>query len=492
MNQTNNIMSQTLLMYSQLVIPASQGRGYRFQSFKQSETFLQKHYSESKLNEQDKAIQLFLTEHLKIIWKKDGLDYALNKAEAALCFRCRISHEILKAAKLIYKRYGNNPRKPFTFDSILPLILSDDGRPYKLSFLTDKETKKMFFHGIQVLHECLKQGYSVGLAVSMVEQSPVIKSFLLEHGIYPYSDWTILNQTTVKKLEKTLQTFESLPKLEIEKFKQILESYALIYTKEREGKYSPCEPPTYEQLQRMNAYLKQTYQVTFADKTLIKYLKEMAYYLREVILIKHNLEFSWNLLSLDKSTDEFTTGHSHHETIEDPHNPNTIDEVAKAEILEKINHELIFLLDEVIDKKFLETLSNFSSRLTKVANHFKKASRLLLCKRLSQKKVAEAVRLSQTQVTRYIKPKLFSFYQQCRELLKEELIELIMGDSFIDDPDKIDDLDKLITLVEDCLNDKRVFPSDEEFRQYGGSNPENSDNLSLFLQRFEHYLTQQA
>ena len=468
-----------------MVIPVSQAtsrkEGYRFHPISKTEEFFQQTYPEfltaRELSEQeDKEIQSQLFSSLR-------KEPTLYDSREGICLRCRISHEIFKACKINYRRYGNNPRKPFVLDSLLLLFLTDNGQPFPSNYLEQKYRKE-FFHGIQVLHECIVKGKnSLGLAVNMILQSPIMEKFLLEHEIYPYSDWSILNNHSQGQLERVLQELYLLPVPDINRACLLLESYHFVYTEDRRrrGLYTPCVPPTDEQLERMIDYLWQTHQFKLDSKKLIKELKAIAKRLREAIIIRKGGNPDGVSLDVDDDERGFL-----HEKIPDPNTIYDSFEADRQEEWENLNEVLIESLDRAIQQKVAEGVKSFSSRIADLAPKFKEAIQLRVCQNLSQVLASRDLGIYQVRFTRYLEPRIKSLRQQCKVQVAEDLIKLIRGNDLVDAPQKLEEFEKLISLVETCLEENKVFLSDKDF--LGDSRTSSQNTPSLFIERLCYHL----
>ena len=187
---------------------------------------------------------------------------------AQLSLRCYISYQIRFVCIELAQHFGE--AHGFTAEDLFPIVLDDDGspapnhHPFSLAILEGYAPDKSQLNT---------------WATRLVKQHPELDRVLLNRGVYRATDWAILNDTSIEKLQRVLTHYHLLSKLEVAAASQLLTQYHQVYRQDRiqqrqQGRSrGRCQPPTQEQLQRMDARRP--------AKVMLAQLKQLAAQLRQ-------------------------------------------------------------------------------------------------------------------------------------------------------------------------------------------------------------------
>ena len=208
----------------------------------------------------------------------------VEKAQAGLCLRCYVSAPILMACKKIDSLFSGN--KSFSYQDLLPLVLSDDGKSLvvlgndgKTQMAVDDShqlapsTFKLF--SVDILRTYQRKaagGMSLdNWAFLRTKQYPELKTFLAEFGFQQFSDWTLINRIQVNQQERLS-----------ERDRLLVDAFHRVYRRDRrkQGKTTRCIDPTGNQLTEMNSLLKKEGEDFKAATELMIALKQIAKQLR--------------------------------------------------------------------------------------------------------------------------------------------------------------------------------------------------------------------
>ncbi|MGF1522565.1 MAG: hypothetical protein ACFBSF_09645 [Leptolyngbyaceae cyanobacterium] len=166
---------------------------------------------------------------------------------AQLSLRCYISHQIRFVCTDLAQRFGEV--HGFTAEDLFPIVLDDDGnpsphhRPFSLDILEGYDPGK---------------GQLSTWATRLVKTHTELDKVLINRGLYRATDWAILNDTSLTKLQRILTQYHLLSEAEVNAASQLLAQYHQVYRQDRirqrqQGQRGGrCHPPTREQLQRMD------------------------------------------------------------------------------------------------------------------------------------------------------------------------------------------------------------------------------------------------
>ena len=508
MNQSR-IKEISINLYSTIVKidAAYQGKGYKNQSILEAKRYLDEIVSKSsnKLylsKQQDEEMQSQLLDSLsKGDSFRDYLIDRLSNSREGMCVRCYISHFILQACQERFIRFSLGGKR-FQLRDLLPLVLTDDGKP-----LTSSLTKKSFVpYSFQILQEYLRRQPSSrkGLnrwVLMKTKQNDAIEKFLLECGVCVDSDWGILNTTSLKQIERVFREFylfspnaiQHLSESEIQRAVAILHSFHEIYRGDRQKnhQYGPCQPPIDNQLQRMSEYLWANYQIKITSKRLIDEIKAIASRLRDYRICGQNIGFKCE--SFDALSSQ--TGRNVYEIIADP---NSVDEPEQEAFEERksweselqflLSQQLVSYLDKAIDTGFKDIINGLSRKCTHLAKDIKPAFYFLYCEKMSQSETASRLKLTQSQISRNIKPVLQKHPQQVRSRVQEQLLQLILnkvkGWGLVKNIEQLDYFNNLVEHL-DLFIETKIFSSlDKKV-----DNQKNNHINSLYFQRVCIYLS---
>jgi hypothetical protein len=210
---------------------------------------------------------------------------ALARSETAIanmaqyCLRCFISSQIEQVCRTIAAQFGTN--RGFKASDLFPFVLNDVPDNFRESRQNEQTNYQSL--AIQILQSFDPELASLSTwTAKLVKNQPEINAFLLERDVYMVSDWAILNDTTLNQMERILRDFHSCTADEIEKAKQLLESYHLVYREERRkqrlaGMKGKCSPPSLSQLQGIAQQAK----LKLVPEKLLSQLQKLADLLRE-------------------------------------------------------------------------------------------------------------------------------------------------------------------------------------------------------------------
>lgn len=206
----------------------------------------------------------------KHLWQSD------DRPLAELCLRCFISHQIEQVCIQLETQFGSY--YGFSRKDLFPLVLDDPGQTRTSSSSGYQPL------GVQILQKFDPDRASLATwTVRLVRQHQELNQFLLERGLCLLSDWAILNDTSVKKLQRVLTQFHGLTDLEVQQARGLLESYHAIYRRDRilQGQKGQCPTPTGEQLQAIAHRLQQSTQQSCSPESVLIRLQLLAERLRQ-------------------------------------------------------------------------------------------------------------------------------------------------------------------------------------------------------------------
>lgn len=477
--------------YEEIVIidASGKGKGYKVEKIDRAKQHFDKIFTNldrysSISTQQDKEIQNQLVNLLPIEESSKDLPIdALNNSVEGTCLRCYISHFILQACQERFMRFSQGGQR-FQLHELLPIVLNDDGKP--LSNLTIEE--RFIPYSFQILEEYIKYKPRSGLdkwALLKTKQSDAIEEFLLQCGVCTDSDWGILNATKLTQLEKVFREFhvfsnnaiQHLSESEIERARAILQSFHEIYRGDRQKnhQYGRCEPPSDTQLERMSEYLWTTYQIKTTSSRLINEIKAIASRLRDYRLCEYNLP--------QTSILDSNTGIDFYEQIRDESSVNNLKSEDEEDLQALLSDELVPCLDKAIEKGFCDVINSLSSRCTNLADYIKPAFYCLYCQGMTQKETESRIKeLTQSQISRHIKPLIPKHLQQVKLRIKEQLLQLILDKvkrwSIVENSEQLEYFNNLIYQIEAFVDDEIFSEIDTQAK-----NDKTSHINSLYFKR---------
>ncbi len=428
--------------YWYLVRLDSQGR-CRFDEQPAAQAWFQSHIQspESTTELSDRIIQTQLVEH----WRENG-----EQADIALlCLRCFVSHQIQATCQKIASRFGE--KHGFTVEDLLPLVLTDDGKPLGQYQPVAIEILQSF--------DPTQANLSTWASRLTQHHAELNQVLLKDYGLYQVSDWAILNDTTVEQVERILRDFHQQSKYEIEQAHQLLERYHQVYRQARfqqrlAGNRSRCSAPTEEQLKQINP--------NRLPRLVLAQLRQLADLLRSYrIYARSGLRVT--------------------QSFDDPELPEPIvsvpsdDEIAQEKFLELYREQFLACLDDAI-------AHILTQRQTKHSNYLK-ALQAFQCEGCSMSAIAPMLdRETQVQATRTMNMKqlradirhtwIIKLFAQVQQLAEDYAT-----------PDKLRSLDQ---QLEQLLSDQIDAVMDEADRETRSAR--NRSANSLFARHICRYL----
>jgi hypothetical protein len=473
--------------------PASAGTGYKQQQISQADRCFYQLYSDLQREDlvsadRDRQIQMDLLDRLaESISLTDDLIAVLAQSEVGLCLRCYVSHFIVLACQAVVKNFSDGGTR-FQLQELLAQVLTDDG---KLVTQTDRDRRQFVPESWLIIRDYLKRDRAARKSLSgwtylRIRQSTAIEQFLLERGIYLETDWGILNATSLTTLKKVYGD----DNLQLEKDSKILQSYHAIYRGDRRKsrQHGRCQPPTDSQQQRMIADLKLQFQVEISPPTLMVQLQAIAQQLRDYRIAFENPMGSSDSLDVI----DVETGRNKLDSIADPKTLDRDDlegedKEQKESILQFLRDKTIACLDWGIDRGFKDILESIGSKAKHLVQSIKPAFRLLYCKQLSQTEVATQLNLTQTQISRNIKPLAPKLFDRARYRTHENLIQNILNRvkewGMIETTQQRDYFDNLVEQVDLFLQQRIFLESEADLKDV-----RTRTATSLYVQRLCLYL----
>lgn len=486
---------------------AYQGKGHKTQSILEAKKYLDETFSnfsneEYLSTQQDEEMQNRIIDSLSQGDSfKDSFIDELSNSREGVCLRCYVSHFVLQACQERFIRFSLGGKR-FQLRDLLPLVLNDDGKP-----LPSSRTDKFFIpYSFQLLQEYLRHQPSSrkGLnrwTLMKTKQNHAIEKFLLEFGVCIDSNWGILNKTSRKQLKRIFREFhifspnaiQHLNESEIQRAVAILHCFHEIYRGDRQKnhQHGSCQPPTENQLQRMSEFLWTTYQIKINSQRLINEIKAIASRLRDYRLCSQNIAFRCE--SFDALSSQ--TGRNVYEIIADPNSVNEPEQPAfreqeswGSELELLLSEQIVSYLDEAIDIGFKDIINGLSRKSSHLAKDIKPAFYFLFCEQMSQSETASRLKLTQSQVSRHIKPIVQKHPQQVKLRVQEQLLQVIInkvkGWGIVKSIEQLDYFNNLVEQL-DFFVDTKLFSSPDR-------KVENSKDIhanSLYFQRIYIYLS---
>lgn len=207
-----------------------------------------------------------------------------NYQMAQICLRCFISSQIEQVCIQLERQFGQE--HGFTRYDLFPFVLNDhldDLLSKGISRVNSSEYQPV---SLQILESFDSQKASLSTwTTTIVKHNRELNNFLLEQGVYLISNWAILNDTTIKQVQRILAEFFHLTSLEITQASYLLSSYHTIYRqdrlKQRTQINKKCQPPSIRQLEEIAQLLRQKSNQNFSAESILSQLQKLAELLRE-------------------------------------------------------------------------------------------------------------------------------------------------------------------------------------------------------------------
>jgi hypothetical protein len=334
---------------------------------------------------QRRLLQLMRTEAMP--------ENATDQQMAECCLRCFISHQSDRVCGDLEERFGE--KGGFTRSELLLLVLDD------VEVLKAKQNSQAQSSGYQSLASKVLQTFDPeqGQLSTWTKHLVVsrLNAFLLKCGVYLASDWSILNGMTTERLQRLLAEVYVLTPLEIERSRQVLESYHAIYRQDhiqqrRPGSCFRCESPTPEQLNRMVEYLRSKGMHGYSQEQVMHELYALADRIRRSRTPK--------LQSVDAPESR--------SLVEKPQTPEPHDEDTHNEFLTRYRQEFRNCLEQAIEQVVSDRIAYHRKRKPPSDQSFLRALHLFYCQHQPMGEIAPQVNLQkQYQVSRLLELKPF-------------------------------------------------------------------------------------
>jgi hypothetical protein len=332
--------------------------------------------------------------HLLQLMRAEAMpENTTDQQMAECCLRCFISHQSDRVCGDLEERFGE--KGGFTRSELLLLVLDD------VEVLKPKQNSLAQSSGYQSLASKVLQTFDPEQSQLSTWTKHLVVSrlnaFLLKCGVYLASDWSILNGMTTERLQRLLAQVYVLTPLEIERSRQVLESYHAIYRQDhiqqrRPGSCLRCESPTPEQLIRMVEYLHTKGIQGYSQEQVIHQLHALADRIRRSRTPK--------LQSVDAPESRALA--------DKPQTPEPHDEDTHNEFLTRYRQEFRNCLEQAIEQVMSDRIAYHCNRKPPSDQSFLSALHLFYCQHQSMGEIAPQVNLQkQYQVSRLLELKPF-------------------------------------------------------------------------------------
>ena len=170
---------------------------------------------------------------------------------AALCLRCYISWCIRGSCIGLTTKYGN--ARNFTVKDIYHFALED--------YINIQEKTSLQILAIEILSSWNPRQAKLSTWTNKLTWTykPIV-DFLEEHGVSKFSGWGLMNSLKSEELKLILRSI-NLQEAKIQQYTDLLTVFKSIYTEDRrsnsQGRGRKCQPPTPDQLRRMDEKYQQ-------------------------------------------------------------------------------------------------------------------------------------------------------------------------------------------------------------------------------------------
>ena len=421
--------------------------GYKIEVISEAKAFFASEFLNDNVNAATKISDDQIQRQLREWMKFPPPNQPEKSTLAARCLLCFISHHIQQACRHIEAQFGM--LHGFTYQDLLPFVLSDDGRLKKPA--REVNASNSYQSIAQIILESFdpEQSSLTTWTYRRVKHNSELNSFLLERGVYLVSDWAILNDTRTKQLERILSKFYQLTPFEIQQSSQILDSYHTIYRTARMqqhqgGSKRKCQPPTSEQLQQIALMMTSKTNKEFSSKMVVILLQQLANRLRNYrVSVRGGAP---KTESLDISENSYVVKNC----IASPDlNSDSPDET--TDFLNLYREQLLVCLDEAIAQVTATWIKQLQRQDAQKPQQFLRAMQLFHCQGKTMAEIAIKVGLqAQYQVTRLLKLKSFraDIRYQLLEMLRDRIFTA--AKSYIS-PEQLEKQDK---QIEEALDEQ--------------------------------------
>lgn len=410
------------------------------------------------------------------------LDLLHNDSDRSIlaegCLRCFISNQIEQVCLQLEEQFGRE--HGFTRYDLFSFVLDDLDLLllHQRGSLQQGAYKSLATEILQKFNP--EKGNLSTWATQLTKHHPEINAFLLERGVYLVSDWAILNDTTPKQVQRIFSQFHHLTPAEIQQAGILLESYHLVYRRERlklrqAGGGGKCLPPTDKQLEQIGQYLVSKLSqekrdiLDLSTEDILTRLQEMAGKLRQ-----YRISVRRGMPQTDSMDDPEIRRQA--ENNPSPKWDND-DRDEQEEFLAFYQASFLESLDLALGKVVSDRIANLKRKKPPIDSQFIEALHLFHCQAKAMGEIASAIGFqAQYQVTRLLKLK--EFRADVRQKMLEFLRDRVLNQAKIYvDPERLQSLDSQVELALDEKISEIIQEATDE-----ASNP-NRCSQSRFSQR---------
>ena len=402
----------------------------------------------------------------------EQMGHTLNDPEtlAQLCLRCFISQQIVQACLFLVNQFGTNHQ--FQNSDLLPLVLEDDGCiPMGNYPSIARQTLDTFQATSGSLHNWV---------IRLVRQHREVHQFLLERGLCLISDWAILNDTPIDRLQRILTDFYHLSPSEIQPTCALLETYRAVYLADRlqQRRQTPtrprqCPAPTLEQLQRMSDRLYPHTNNRTETNAILTQLSNLAKRLRQYRIAIRSGQLLTQSMAIPKIQ---ATVESKALPTEEPE-----DLATQNEFLQQYRQIFLQSLDRALEQVIQDRVNK--AKNPEKADRFLKALNLFYRKRLSMTEIAAEIGVQRQDNVTYLL-KLKDLRTDVRNLMLRQLQKAVLekATEYLD-PDRLQGLSQ---KLDDALTEQveHLIQAEEKRTK----TPKDLMQENLFAQRLTRYL----
>ncbi len=403
---------------------------------------------------------------------------ANNRVFAEACLRCFISNQIEQVCIQLEEQFGRE--HGFTRYDLFYFVLDDVDVTllHQRGSLKQGVYKSLATEILQTFNP--ERGNLSTWANQLTKHHSELNAFLLERGVYLVSDWAILNDTTPKQVQRIFSEFHHLTPVEIQQACVLLESYHLVYRRDRlklrqAGGGGKCLPPTDKQLGQIAQYLvaKLSQQkraiLDLSTEDILTQLQEMAGKLRQYrISVRRGMP----------ETDSIDEPEIRRQAENNPSlKSDNDDSDEQEEFLAFYKSAFLECLDLALDKVVSDRIANLKRKKPPTDAKFLQALHLFHCQGKAMGEIAAAIGFqAQYQVTRLLKLK--EFRADVRQKMLASLRSRILNQVKIYlDPERLQSLDSQVEFALDEKISEIIQEATDE-----ASNP-NRSSKSRFAQR---------
>lgn len=286
---------------------------------------------------------------------------------AEACLRCFVSNQIKDICLQLEIKFGKT--HDVTSDELFPYVL-DSTREIKITSTLTTRILQTF--------DADKSNLSTW-TIRIFKSDPVVKRFLLEHGIEQVTDWMLLNYVTPGRLEKILVNWR-YTQAQIQREQQLLDSYHRVYRTQllqnrKAGVRSTYPQPTVKQLFQI---AKDILPWQLTPETVLEKLQDLARLLRQERIRKKTGSTSAETYYNDKIS-----------SLDKNENQNEDEDNSKFLIYysQQFNVCLENAIKHVIGARIIYLQGNKTTKSLKKAENFIQALHLFHCQGVPMKEI---------------------------------------------------------------------------------------------------------